>query len=145
MGTYTSTFNKSYGNHSSIHLRVTGACVVQDSEGETPWERLKFLDDDLLPRCIQATSEKTRDTANWRLCHMRFDLVKHPKEFERDDVMMMRMGPDDKSFCGLSQRRRGPGKFRRESMVRRMSLDLAGELDIAQASDDKLSGVKIDR
>ena len=29
--------------------------------------------------------------------------------------------------------------------MQRMSLDLAGELDIAQASDDKRAGVKIER
>jgi len=143
--TYTSKFNKSYGTHSFMHLRITGACVAQDSAVETPWERPKFLDDDFLPRCIQATSEKTRDTANWRLCHMRFDLMKHPKEFEGDDLHMVRLGPDDASFGSTSLRRRGPGKHRREKIVQRMSLDLAGELDLAQASDSNLSSIKIDR
>jgi hypothetical protein len=144
--TYTSEFNSSYGKSKFMLLRVTGACAVQDSAGETPWDRPKFLDDGFLPRCIEATAEKTRDVANWRLCHMRFDLVKDMRSFERDDLMMTRMGPDDKSCYGsFSQRRRGPGKFRREAVMRRMSLDLAGELDIAQAGDDKLSGIKIER
>merc|ERR1712113_474134 len=105
-------------------------------------------DDDLLPRCIQATSDKARDCANWRLCHMRFDLMIHPREFEEDDRMMAGCGPDYSSFGTISSssmRRRGPGKYRREATVRRMSLDLAGELDIAQAGGEELSGVKIER
>mmetsp|Transcript_122410 Transcript_122410/g.341185 ORF Transcript_122410/g.341185 Transcript_122410/m.341185 type:complete len:489 (+) Transcript_122410:61-1527(+) len=146
--TYASEFNRSYGNQKSMQLTVTGACTVQASAGETPWERPKFLDDGFLPRCIQATSEKTRDTANWRLCHMRFDLMIHPREFEMDDLNLVRLGPDYSSFgvaFSSSRRRRGPGKFRREAVVRRMSLDLAGELDIAQASEHGNSDLKIER
>jgi len=146
--TYASEFNKSYGNQKSMQIRVTGACTVQTSAGEAPWERPKLLDGDFLPRCIEATSGRTRDTANWRLCHMRFDLMIHPKEFERDDLEIVRFGPDYSSFgvaCLSSRRRRGPGKFRREAVVHRMSLDLAGELGIAQANENEPSEVKIER
>lgn len=142
--TYTSVFNKSYGSGASMHLKVTGACVAPASAGETPWERPRFLDDDFLPRCVEATAEKTRDTANWRLCHMRFDRLKYPTEFERDDMMITRFGPEDRT-CGSGSRRPGPGKHQREAVVKRMSLDLAGELDIAKTTDNGLSDVSIDR
>jgi len=154
--TYTSEFNRSYGKQKSMLLTVTGACVAQGSAGETPWARPKFLDDDLLPRCAQASSEASRDTANWMLCHMRFDLMRQPKDFANDDLMIRRFGAHDMAakWCGLlresivlssSLRRRGPGKCLRESIVQRMSRDLSGELDFAQASNDKPSGVQIER
>ena len=61
--------------------------------------------------------------------------------------MMVRCGPDGKScgFLSTHSRRPGPGKHRREAMVKRMSLDLASELDIAKTTDNELSDVKIDR
>ncbi len=55
-----------------------------------------------------------------------------PMESKEGDLVMLRCSPDYSSFGGAlstSMRRRGPGKSRRQVMVKRMGLDLAGELD----------------